>query len=406
MKIFPGQTRVGWMKKAMFCGMAAMGCLTETVFAQEGIALINVSTRGTAGAGDNVMIAGFIIEGTMPRTVAIRVLGPTLSTFGLTGVLADPNCTLISGATEIGKSDNWRSDATSAAALTGSQLAPLSDKEPGLVRTLAPGNYTVVVRGAGSQVGVALIEVYDLDAKGGEVSGSRRVINLSTRGYVGSGENVMIMGFIIGGTTPRDVLITTIAGSLPEFGVSSVLVDPKVEIFSNNQKITESDDWIDSPHFDTIARTGYCPRNPLESAVWARLNPGAYTAVISGVNGTQGVALPEVYDIRALRNIRFSPVAVGDVKAKLSVSSGAPPQVLDINFVGASAATVNGGAAGTFAYSATDDFRGTITVDASGYVLTGRLKFYREGYAIYEGTLRASGGAVQNVGGVFAFQAP
>lgn len=375
------------------------------VQAQNEPALVNVSTRGMAGSGDNVLIAGFIIDGTASHSVAIRVLGPSLVNYGLSGVMADPSFTLNSGGTDIATSDDWKTDAASAAALRAANLAPLSDREPGLVRTLGPGSYTVIVRGSGSSTGLVLLEAYDLDISNTAVASSR-MINLSTRGQVGGGQNVMIMGFVVNGASARDILVTSIADSLSEYGVSGVLVDPKVEIFdSKNVKLAESDDWIDSPDFSTIARTGFCPRNPLESAVWLHLPPGAYTAVVSGVNGTQGVALPEVYDVRSLNNNRFSPVQVGDVKAKLSITSGAPAQVLDLTFIGADVAAVNGGANGTFVYSAVDDFHATMTITASGYTLTANLLFYRDGYAVYDGTLLTPGGTSQKAGGILAFQA-
>lgn len=404
MQISPGQPRVGigWLRTAMLFGMAAFA-VTATSHGQSGIALSNVSTRGMAGAGENVMIAGFIIEGTTPRTVAIRVLGPSLTTYGVTGVLANPNLTLNSAGVDLASNDDWQSDATSAAALRAANLAPTSPLEPALVRTLPPGGYTVLARGSGTSTGVVLMEAYDLDAASSGQSGSR-LINLSTRGRVGTGDSVMIMGFIIGGSVARDVLVTTIAGSLGEYGVAGVLNDPKMEIFAGQQKIAESDDWIDSPDFETIARTGFSPRNPLESAVWLHLNPGAYTAVVSGVNGLQGVSLPEVYDVRQLNDVRFSPFGIADSKAKLSFSSGAPGQILDLSFVGEGVATVNGGANGTYAYSPSDDFRATLTVDASGYTLTGTLLFYRDGYGVFSGTARLPGGTVQNVGGILAFE--
>jgi len=397
----------------MLCGVIAASWATHAL-GQNAPALANVSTRGTAGAGDNVMIAGFIIEGTVPHTVAIRVLGPSLTKYGLSGVLSDPVCTLNAGGTDIATNDDWRTDTASAAALHTANLdvihgtaqgdAPISDREAALVRTLAPGNYTVIVRGNGAATGIALIEAYDLDITNPALPGSR-LINLSTRGLIGGGENVMIMGFVIGGSTPRDILVTTIAGSLTEYHVSGVSTDPKVEIFSGSQKIAESDDWTDSPYFDTIARTGFCPRDPLESAVWLpQLAPGAYTAVVSGMNGKTGVALPEIYDVRQLGDVRFSPIAIGDSKAKLSLSTGAPSQMLDLAFVGDAGATVNAGASGSYVYSVNDDFRANLTVTASGYTLTGSLLFYRDGYAVFDGTLTAPGATAQKAGGILAFE--
>ena len=345
------------------------------------------------------MIGGFIVEGTSPRRIAIRVLGPSLVNFGLQGVLPDPTLTLNSNGTDIATNDDWQTDSSSATALRGANLGLSADLEPGLVRSLAPGGYTVIVGGKGTSTGVALIEVYDLD-KDDPLSTSR-VVNLSTRGRVSGGENVMIMGFIIGGGAARDVLITTIAGSLAEYGVTEALADPKIEIYaSGGQKIAESDDWIDSPAFDTIARTGASPRDPLESAAYLHLSPGGYTAVVSGVGGTQGVALPEVYEIRALRSIQFAPTTLAGRTGKLAISTGASPDSLDFSFGAAGSATVNAGAAGTFSYVNTDDFRGTFSVDAGGYTVTGKLQFYRDKVAVFDGTLKKPGGTAQTAGGI------
>lgn len=368
--------------------------------AQETPALVNVSTRGVAGTDDNVMIAGFIVEGTAPRKIAIRALGPSLVNYGLQGVLADPLLTLNANGVDVASNDDWQTDATSAAALRAANLAPTSDREPGIVRTLAPGAYTAIVGGKGVGTGVTLVEVNDLDAKTGTFSTSR-VINLSTRGRVGVGENVMIMGFIIGGSTARDVLITALAGSLGEFSVSGPLADPKIEIFAaGGQKLGESDDWIDSPSFDTIARTGASPREPLESAMWMHLSPGAYTAVVSGVKGTQGVVLPAVNEVRALRDIRFAPSDLAGRTAKLTTSGGTAPETFDLAFSSPTAVTINGGAAGTCTYSTTSDFRANVTIIASGYTFSGKLQFYRDRAAVFDGTLQKPGGTAQPSGGV------
>lgn len=371
-----------------------------TASAQDSAALLNVSTRGNAGSGDNVMIAGFIIEGSAPRNIAVRVLGPSLINYNVQGTLADPTLTLNSGGTDIATNDDWKLDTSSAAALTAAGLGLTSDRESGLVRSLAPGAYTVIVAGKASQTGVVLVEVYDLDARNGGTTSSR-LVNLSTRGRVGSGDSVMIMGFIVGGSA-RDLLVTAVGAALAEYGVGGVLADPKIEIFNaGGQKIAESDDWIESPDFDTIARTGVSPRDPLASAVWLHLEPGGYTAVVSGAKGTQGVALPEVYEIRGLGDVHFAPGSLGGRSGKFAISTGAAPEQINFSFGSSGSATVNGGAAGTFKYTATDGFRGTLTLDASGYAFTGKVQFYRDNVAVFDGTLKKPGGTAQTAGGIF-----
>lgn len=377
----------------------AAGSVSE-LYGQNPPALINVSTRGTAGSGDNVMIAGFIVQGSGPRTVAIRAIGPSLVNYGIQGTLTDPTLTLNANGTDLATNDDWKLDGPSAAALTAAKLAPSSDREAALVRTLNPGPYTVIVGGKGSSTGVALVEVYDLDGADNTAATSL-ISNLSTRGRVGSGDNVMIIGFIIGGSTKRDILVTAVSGSLGEYAVSGALVDPKIQIFTaSGQKIAESDDWINSLDFDTIARTGASPHDPLESAAWLRLDPGAYTAVVSGVNGIEGVALPEIYDIRGLRDIRFSPTTLSARTGKLAISTGASPEAFDFTFSTNGSATVNAGVSGTFSYTAADDFRATISVDASGYTLSGKLQFYRDKIAVFDGTLKKPGSNAQTAGGI------
>lgn len=391
---FPRFQRFRLKIAAAAIGVVAPALHGPVAFAQSP-ALINVSTRGTAGAGDNVMIAGFIIDGTASRRIAIRVTGPSLTQYGVSGVLADPTLTLNSGGTDLATNDDWQTDAASAAALRNVNLAPSSDREAALVRTLAPGGYTVVVGGKGTGTGVALIEVFDLDA---DSNSSSRVVNLSTRGRVGSGDNVMIMGFIVSGGAARDVLVTAIGGSLAEYGVSGVLADPKIEVYSGSSKIAESDDWLDSKDFISIARTGASPRDPYESAVLLHLAPGGYTVVVSGVDGSQGVALPEVYEIPSLRNIAFAPATLNGRTGKFVIAPTS--DTLDFNFTSAGAATVNAGTPGTYSYTLQDDFNSAFTLDAGGYSLNGKLQFYRSGVAYFIGTLKKPGGTSQTANGI------
>lgn len=376
-------------------GTAAARAQTEPVLA-------NVSTRGNVGTSDDALIGGFIISGSAPRTVLIRVQGPSLAAHGVADLLADPTFTLFSGSTELATNDDWQANATEAAAVRSYQLQPSSDRECALVRTLDPGNYTVVVRGKNDTTGIALLEIFDVDSK--DPSAPSRTFNLSTRGRVGTGDKVMIMGLVIQGTEPRDVLITAIGGSLAEYGVANTLADPKFEIHSGDQIVAQSDDWIDSPDFETIARTGFSPRSPLEPAVYVRLNPGNYTAVISGVDGTQGVALPEVYDVRTLTDLRFSLASLSDRTAKLAISTGAAPETLDLAFSGGAIATVGGGAAGTYTYTPSDNFRAKLSISASGYTLNGTLLFYRNQIAVFDGTLQKPGASSQAAGGILILQ--
>ncbi|PTY08431.1 hypothetical protein DB347_02285 [Opitutaceae bacterium EW11] len=364
----------------------------------------NVSTRGSVGTDADALIGGFIISGTAPRKILIRVQGPSIGVapYNVAEVLDDPTCTLYSGDTAIATNDDWQTDATEANAVRAYQLQPNSARECALVRTLDPGSYTVIVRGKNNITGIALLEIFDVDSK--SPASLSRTFNLSTRGRVGTGDKVMILGFIIQGTQPRNVLITTIGGSLGEFNVPNTLNDPKLEIHSGDQIIATCDDWMSSPDFDTIARTGFSPRDPLEPAVYLQLQPGSYTAVVSGVDGAQGVALPEVYDVRSLVDVRFAPTSISDRTAKLVISTGTTAETLDLSFVGATTATVATGANGTYTYTNSDAFRSKITITASGYTLNGTLLFYRNQIAVFDGTLQKPGGSSQAAGGRLIFQ--
>lgn len=381
-----------------------LGLLGTSVFAQEEPALINVATRGAVGTGENVLIAGFIIQGTTPRRVAVRVLGPSLTQFGVNGVLANPTLELNSGNTVIGQNDDWQSDAATAQTLRNINLAPGAAAESAVLMTLNPGPYTAVVRGKNDTTGVVLLTVDDLDARDNNGLNSSRTINLSTRGRVGTGDSVMIMGFIIGGSAPRDILVTAIAGSLAEYGLNDVLTDSKIEIFSGNTKIAESDDWIDSPDFETIAKTGASPRDPLEAAVWLHLAPGNYTAVVTGANGEQGIALPEVDDVRQLKDITFAPANLIDRTGTLAISTGSTPDSLNLAFIGSGSATVNTGTAGTYTYTPTSGFLSNVSVTASGYTVTGTLQFYRDKVAVFSGSLTKPGATKQDAGGVLVLK--
>jgi hypothetical protein len=383
------------------CAAGALGGPCGLAQAQESPALFNVSTRGQVGTGDNVLIAGLVIEGSAPRTILFRVLGPTLSNFNVAGVLNDPTVTLYSGSSQIGSNDDWESDAASAQTARDVGLNPPSSRECVIVRTLAPGAYTAIVNGKNSTTGVALVEAYDLDTRASTAPSFSRVLNLATRGRVGTGDNVLITGFVLYGSQPRNLLINAIAGSLAEFNVSGVLQDPKIELYNAaGQKIAEDDDWISSSNFEAIANTGASPRDPLESSLWVQLNPGAYTAVVSGVAGGQGIAMAELYEFRSVGAVRFSPNTLADRTARLVVNAGTSAETLELSFTGGAVAKVGTGANGTYTYTASDNFRGTINLDASGYTLTGNLIFYRNGVAVFTGKLRRPGAAEQDSGGL------
>jgi len=251
--------------------------------------LANLSTRGQVQTGDNVMIGGFIIGGSSPKKVLVRAVGPNLANFGVTGVLANPMLQLNAGSTVVASNDDWQSDATAAAAITATGLAPADPKESAILATLNPGAYTAIVSGVGGGTGVGIVEVFEADHP------EYPLINLSTRGKVQTGDNVMIGGFIIQGTSSQTVLIRAVGPNLANFGVAGVLANPMLQLYSGQTVIASNDDWGTASNASAIQATGLAPANALESAILITLPPGAYTAIVSGADGGTGVGIVEVF---------------------------------------------------------------------------------------------------------------
>ena len=252
---------------------------------------MNISTRLRVRGGENVMIGGFIITGAEPKRVLVRALGPTLQQFGISDALPNPMVELSGPAGSITSNNNWKDTQQTAIQETG--LAPPNDLEAAMVVTLDPGNYTAVVRDAGGGTGVGLVEVYDLAA-----AAQSKLANISTRGFVESGVNVMIGGFILGnGAAPARVLIRAIGPSLTQHGISDPLQDPILELFDANGTLMRSNDnWRDSQQTE-IETTGLAPQSNAESAIVTTLTAGPYTAIVAGKNGVTGVGLVEVYQL-------------------------------------------------------------------------------------------------------------
>ena len=260
--------------------------------------LLNVSTRLQVQSGDNVLIGGFIVTGADPKRVLLRAIGPSLVNYGLSGVLADPLLELhASDGSLLMTNDNWKirdSDGTSQQAdIEATGIAPTSDQESAIVTTLDPDSYTAIVRGKNDTSGIGLVEGYDLDETANSQLG-----NISTRGFVEAGSNVMIGGFILGnGSGSSTILVRAIGPSLAAFGLSDVLADPTLELHDENGTLVMSNDnWQDTQATE-IAATGIAPQDPLESAILATVPAAAHTAIVAGKDGGTGVALVEVYKI-------------------------------------------------------------------------------------------------------------
>jgi hypothetical protein len=255
--------------------------------------LLNISTRMRVLTGDNVLIAGFIITGTDQKKVIIRGLGPSA---GVQGALTDTTLELHQGNNTLATNDNWKiNDQTGQsqqAEIEATTIPPKNDLESALVATLNPGNYTAILASKNQTTGIGVVEVYDLNQ-----SANSKLANISTRGFVDTGDNVMIGGFIVGGTGggAAKVIVRAIAPSLP---LSGTLPDPTLELHDGNGTTIASDDnWKDSQQGD-VQSTTIPPTNDLESAIVRTLVPGNYTAIVRGVNNTTGIAVVEVYNLQ------------------------------------------------------------------------------------------------------------
>jgi hypothetical protein len=253
--------------------------------------LLNVSTRMRVLAGDSALIGGFIVIGNTPKKVIVRAIGPSLT--GIAGVLANPVLELHgSGGFATITNDNWAD--TQQAEIQATGVAPGNSLESAIVATLPPGAYTAIVRGQNDATGVGLVEAYDLES-----FADAKLANISTRGFIDVGENVMIGGLIAGpqnGVSGR-MLVRGIGPSLSA-SVPNALLDPSLELRDGSGTLVASnDDWRETQQAD-IEATGIPPTNNKESAILATLAPGGYTAIVRGVGNTTGVGLVEVYNLQ------------------------------------------------------------------------------------------------------------
>lgn len=264
-------------------------------------ALVNVSTRLKVGTGNNVVVGGFIITGQDPKRVIVRAIGPSLEQSGVANVLADPNLEIYAEGQLIGKNDDWRTTQLGGritenqrAEILATGIPPTADVESAVVLTLQPGAYTAVVRGFAGSVGVGLVEVFDLSQPS-----DSRLANISTRGFVQTGDNVMIGGFLMGGKTGTGgrVIVRALGPSLAASGVSNVLADPTLELYdSQGVLLAANNDWKDSQEAE-IESLELAPSKPTESAILTTLPLGGFTAIVRGKGDTSGNALVEVYSL-------------------------------------------------------------------------------------------------------------
>lgn len=251
--------------------------------------LLNISTRARIETGDHVLIGGFILNGTAPKRVIARGLGPSLSQAGVSNALEDPQLELYSANGPLAANDNW--EDTERAAILETDFQPRDPREAAILITLQPGAYTVIESGFQNSQGVGLVEVYDLDS-----DSPTRLANISTRGVVQAGDNVMIGGIIVGGADAGSFVIRAIGPSLAGAGINDPLPNPLLEVYDRNGAlIGYNDDWRQSQEAELQA-SGFAPTNDLEPAILRTLSPGAYTAIVRSISeSTSGVALIEIY---------------------------------------------------------------------------------------------------------------
>jgi glucose/arabinose dehydrogenase len=256
-------------------------------------ALLNLSTRARVETGENVLIAGFILTGSTPKNIVLRALGPSLSVAGqpVAGRLANPTLELRNSAgVLIASNDDWMASAQQQQ-IMNLGLAPANAQESALLASLPPGSYSAIVRGVGG-VGIGLVELYDV-----ERNKPANAVNISSRGRVQTGDNVVIAGFIVGGNQARRLILRALGPSLTPHGISGALANPTLELRdSSGRLIAANDNWRSNQQAE-ISATGLAPSNNNESAIVRTLAPGSYSAIVRGVNNSTGVALVEVYQL-------------------------------------------------------------------------------------------------------------
>jgi hypothetical protein len=247
-------------------------------------------------AGEGVMVGGFIITGTDSKRVIIRGIGPSLTSLGVPGVVADPILRLFGPTgSPIGVNNNWQDTQSTEIQATG--IAPQDPRESAIIATLPPGAYTATLAGMNGDTGVGLVEIYDLNS-----NANAKLANIATRGSVQTADNVMIGGFALGGSSinPAKVVVRALGPSLGSAGIANALNNPTLQLFdSNGQSVASNDNWQDDAgQASQLQALNLAPTNQSESAIVTMLPPGLYTAVVAGQGGGTGIGLIEVYAIQ------------------------------------------------------------------------------------------------------------
>ena len=258
--------------------------------------LSNLSVRSQAGTGAQSLIVGFVTRNG-DKTLLVRGIGPTLGGFGVSNALANPLLTVTSaGGVQAASNDNWLASSKDVFAQAGAFPLTEGSLDAAVTANLGADGYSAQVSGVGGGTGVALVELYDLIAPTSR-SGPR-LVNVSARTQVGTGGDILIAGFAVGGTGPRTLLIRAVGPTLGGFGVSGAIADPRMELYSGQTKLNENDNWDATSVASVASSVGAfaLAAGSLDAALVVTLQPGSYTVQVSGVNNGTGVALIEVYD--------------------------------------------------------------------------------------------------------------
>ena len=258
--------------------------------------LVNLATRVQVGGSAGTPISGFVLSGTGTRPMLVRAVGPTLGTLGVGGVLADPALSLLNGATVVASNDNWLAASATAAAASGAFALNAGSNDAAVVAALGGGAFSSVIDAKGG-AGVALLEVYDA---AGAAAGPA-LVNASTRAFVGTGDQVLIPGFVISGSGTLRLLLRAVGPTLGEFGVAGTLTDPQLTLFQGSTTIAANDNWGSAGNASEVAaavtQVGAFPlgNGSRDAALLVSLAAGSYTASVSGVGAATGTALVEMY---------------------------------------------------------------------------------------------------------------
>jgi uncharacterized repeat protein (TIGR01451 family) len=271
---------------------ASNNSATVNLVVNPGARMSNISTRMQVGTGNDVMIGGFVIGGSGTKRVAIVATGPSLAPFGIANPLANPMLTLVRSSDQavIATNDDWQG-GSNAAELTAAGFAPSNPLEAAILADLPPGAYTAIVSGADNGTGVSVIGVYEVDHP------ETPLINISTRGRVLTGNDVMIGGFVVSGAAPKALAIVATGPSLAAFGITSPLANPRITLVRSSDQavVATNDDWQGDANASQLQAAGFSPGDPLEAGLYVTLPPGAYTVIVEGVDGGTGVGVIGVY---------------------------------------------------------------------------------------------------------------